>query len=105
MNEIIITKENFDDEVRNYKGLPTILDFWAGWCGPCMMLAPVLEEIADEYDGKIRVGKVNVDEQPELAAAFRVESIPMLVVVKDGAIVNQSVGFRSKEDVLKLLGL
>ena len=70
-----------------------------------MMLAPVLEEIADEYDGKVRVGKVNVDEQPELAAAFRVESIPMLVVVKDGAIVNQSVGFRSKEDVLKLLGL
>ena len=105
MNEIVITKENFDDEVRNYKGLPILLDFWAGWCGPCMMLAPVVEEIADEYDGKVRVGKVNVDEQPELAAAFRVESIPLLVVVKDGAIVKQSVGYRSKEDVLEMLGI
>ena len=105
MNEIVITKENFDDEVRNYKGLPILLDFWAGWCGPCMMLAPVVEEIADEYDGKVRVGKVNVDEQPELAAAFRIESIPLLVVVKDGAIVKQSVGYRSKEDVLEMLGI
>ena len=105
MNEIVITKENFDDEVRIYKGLPILLDFWAGWCGPCMMLAPVVEEIADEYDGKVRVGKVNVDEQPELAAAFRVESIPLLVVVKDGAIVKQSVGYRSKEDVLEMLGI
>lgn len=105
MNEIIITKENFDDEVRNYKGLPMLMDFWAGWCGPCMMLAPVLEEIADEFDGKVRVGKVNVDEQPELAAAFRVESIPLLVVVKDGAIVKQAVGYRSKEDIIDMLGL
>ena len=105
MNEIVITKENFDEEVRNYRGLPILLDFWAGWCGPCMMLAPVVEEIADEYDGKVRVGKVNVDEQPELAAAFRVESIPLLVVVKDGAIVKQSVGYRSKEDVLEMLGI
>ena len=105
MNEIVITKENFDDEVRNYKGLPVLLDFWAGWCGPCSMLAPIVEEIAEEYDGKVKVGKVNVDEQPELAAAFRVESIPLLVVVKDGAIVKQSVGYRSKDDVLEMLGL
>jgi thioredoxin 1 len=105
MNEIVITKENFDAEVRNYKGLPILLDFWAGWCGPCMMLAPVVAEIAEEYSDKVRVGKVNVDEQPELAAAFRVESIPMLVVVKDGAIVKQSVGYRSKDDVLDMLGL
>ena len=105
MNEIVITKENFDAEVRNYRGLPILLDFWAGWCGPCMMLAPVVAEIAEEYDDKVRVGKVNVDEQPELAAAFRVESIPMLVVVKDGGIVKQSVGYRSKDDVLDMLGL
>lgn len=105
MSEIVITKENFDAEVRNYRGLPILLDFWAGWCGPCMMLSPIVEEIADEYDGKVKVGKVNVDEQQELAAAFRVESIPMLVVVKDGAIVKQSVGYRSKEDVLNMLGL
>jgi thioredoxin 1 len=105
MSEIVITKENFDAEVRNYKGLPILLDFWAGWCGPCMMLAPVVAEIAEDYGDKIRVGKVNVDEQPELAAAFKVESIPMLVVVKDGGIVKQSVGYRSKDDVLEMLGL
>jgi len=105
MSEIVITKENFDAEVRNYKGLPILLDFWAGWCGPCMMLAPVVAEIAEDYGDKIRVGKVNVDEQPELAAAFKVESIPMLVVVKDGVIVKQSVGYRSKDDVLEMLGL
>ena len=80
MKELVITKENFDEEVRNYRGMPILLDFWAGWCGPCMMLSPVIAEIAEEYDGKIKVGKVNVDEQPELAAAFRVESIPLLVV-------------------------
>lgn len=105
MNEIVITKENFDAEVRNYRGLPILLDFWAGWCGPCMMLAPVVAEIAEEYGDKVRVGKVNVDEQPELAAAFRVENIPMLVVVKDGGIVKQSMGYRSKDDVLDMLGL
>lgn len=105
MNEVIITKENFDEEVRNYKGMPVLIDFWASWCGPCMMLAPIVEEIADEYDGKVKVCKVNVDEQPELAAAFRVESIPLLVVVKDGAIVNQAVGLRPKEAVIDMLGL
>lgn len=105
MNEVIITKENFDEEVRNYKGMPVLIDFWASWCGPCMMLAPIVEEIADEYDGRVKVCKVNVDEQPELAAAFRVESIPLLVVVKDGAIVNQAVGLRPKEAVIEMLGL
>ncbi len=105
MKELVITKENFDDEVRNYRGMPILLDFWAGWCGPCMMLSPVIAEIAEEYDGKIKVGKVNVDEQPELAAAFRVESIPLLVVVKDGAITAQTVGVRPKEDIVKMLGL
>lgn len=105
MKELVITKENFDEEVRNYRGMPILLDFWAGWCGPCMMLSPVIAEIAEEYDGKVKVGKVNVDEQPELAAAFRVESIPLLVVVKDGAITAQTVGVRPKDDIIKMLGL
>ncbi|MBR4626865.1 MAG: thioredoxin [Ruminococcus sp.] len=105
MSEVVITKENFDEEVRNYRGLPILLDFWAGWCGPCMMLGPVVAEIAEDFAGKVKVGKVNVDEQPELAAAFRVESIPLLVVVKDGAIVKQAVGYRSKDAVIELLGL
>ncbi|MBQ3885125.1 MAG: thioredoxin [Ruminococcus sp.] len=103
MNEIVITKENFDEEVRNFKGMPVLLDFWASWCGPCMRLSPIIEEIADEYDGKIKVGKVNVDEQPELAAAFKVESIPLVVVVKDGAVTAGAVGYRSKEDILEMI--
>ena len=105
MNEIIITKENFDEQVRNYKGEPMLIDLWAGWCGPCMMLSPIVEEIADEYDGKLRVGKINVDEQPELAMAFRAESIPMLVLVKDGVIQRTSVGYRDKKALLDFIGL
>lgn len=100
--EVTITKENFDDEVRNYKGT-VLLDLWADWCGPCMMLAPIVEEIAEEYNGKVKVGKINVDEQPELAAAFRCESIPMLVLVKDGEIHNMTVGYREKKDIIKMI--
>ena len=102
MAEITITKENFDEEVRNYKGV-VLLDLWASWCGPCMMLSPVIADIAEELAGKVKVGKINVDEQPELAAAFRCESIPMLAVVKDGAIHNMSVGYREKNDIIKML--
>lgn len=100
--EITITKENFDEEVRNYKGT-VLLDLWAGWCGPCMMLAPIVAEIANEYDGRVKVGKINVDEQPELAAAFRCESIPMLVLVKDGTVHNMTVGYREKKDIIKMI--
>jgi thioredoxin 1 len=105
MAEIVITKENFDEEVRNYKGMPILLDLWASWCGPCMMLAPVVAEVAEELEGKIRVGKIDVDDQPELAMAFKAESIPLLVVVKDGVIQKQAVGYRSKEDIFDLLGV
>ena len=103
MAEINITKENFDDEVRNYKGMPVLLDFWAGWCGPCMMLSPVVAELAEELDGQVKVGKVNVDEQPELANAFAVSSIPLVVVMKEGKVTASSLGFRPKEDIEALL--
>ncbi len=102
MAEIRITKENFENEVMK-SDKPLLIDFWATWCGPCRMLAPIVEEIANEYGGKIKVGKVNVDDEPELAGAFRVASIPTVVVMKNGKIVNQSVGYRPKEDLVKML--
>ena len=102
MNEIKITKENFEAEVIQSDN-PVLLDFWATWCGPCRMLAPIVEDIAKEYDGKIKVGKVNVDEEPELAGAFQVASIPTVVILKNGKIVNQSIGYKPKEELVKLL--
>ncbi|MBQ0083284.1 MAG: thioredoxin [Clostridiales bacterium] len=102
MNEIIITKENFEQEVLK-SDIPVLLDFWAVWCGPCKMIAPVIEEIADQRDGEIKVGKVNVDEQPELAAAFRINSIPTVIVFKEGNITNTSVGYKTKEQLEALL--
>ena len=102
MNEVRLTKNNFKDEVLN-SDIPVLVDFWATWCGPCRMVAPIVEEIADEYDGRIKVGKVNVDEEPELAMQFRVASIPTLMVFKNGQLVNTAVGYRPKADILALL--
>lgn len=102
MAEIIITKENFENEVIK-SDKPVLIDFWATWCGPCQMLSPVIAEIADEYDGKVKVCKVNVDNEPELAAAFRVQSIPMLAVVKNGEVTDVAVGYRPKEEIVGLL--
>ncbi len=102
MKEITITKSNFDEEVlRSDK--PVLIDLWASWCGPCRMLAPVIEEIANESDGSYKVGKINVDEEQELASMFRVSSIPMVVVVKDGKVAKQTVGYQPKESILALL--
>jgi len=102
MSEITITKENFESEVIK-SDKPVLLDFWAAWCGPCRMLSPVVEEIANEYEGKIKVGKVNVDNQPELAAVFGVASIPTVVVMKNGEITNKSIGYCPKEELIALL--
>ena len=87
----------------NHNPKPILLDFYADWCGPCRMIAPIVEKMAEKYSGKIKVGKVNVDEEEELAAAFRVSSIPMLVVMKDGKVTNAAVGYMPKENVLDLL--
>ena len=101
MSAISVNKNNFNQEVLN-SDKPVLLDFWASWCGPCRMVAPVLEEIAAERSD-IKVGKINVDQEPELAAQFGVVSIPTLVVMKDGRIVNQAVGARPKAQLLAML--
>lgn len=96
--EVTITKANFESEVLN-SSVPVLLDFWATWCGPCMMIAPTLAEIAAENAGKLKVGKINVDDQMELAMQFGVTSIPMLVVMKDGKVVNKAVGAMPKAKI------
>ena len=98
MSEIKITADNFYTEVIN-SDIPVLLDFWATWCGPCRMIAPYIEELAAEYAGKIKVGKVNVDEEVQLAMQFRVASIPTVLIIKDGKTVQQAVGYRTKKDL------
>ena len=102
MAVITITKENFAQEVLQSEK-PVLLDFWASWCGPCRMLGPIVDEVAEER-GDVKVGKVNVDEQPELAGEFGVMSIPTLLVFEQGKLVRQAVGARPKASVLDLLG-
>ena len=104
MAEIKITKANFESEVVKSE-IPVLLDFWATWCGPCRMIAPILAEIAREYDGRIKVGKVNVDEESELASTFRIMSIPTLMLIKDGKVTQNMVGYRPKEEIVRALGL
>lgn len=102
--EINVTKENFEKEVLN-SNIPVVVDFWADWCGPCKMLGPVIEQLAKDYDGKIKVGKINVDSEQELAMKYRVASIPMVMKFENGKITKSSIGFRTKEQLIDILEL
>jgi thioredoxin 1 len=102
MSVITLTKDNFEQQVMQ-SALPVLIDFWASWCGPCRMVSPIIDQIAQEANGKYAVGKVNVDEQPELAVKFGIMSIPTLVVMKNGEIAAKKIGVQSKPDILKML--
>jgi thioredoxin 1 len=101
-NIVNLTQDNFQSEVLQSQK-PILVDFWAEWCGPCKMLAPVLDELAQDYDGKVRIGKVDIDQQQALAAQFGISAIPTLLLFKDGQVVNQMRGLRSKNDLKKNL--
>ena len=102
MAEITLTSANFETEVLK-SDIPVLVDFWASWCGPCRMLGPVIAEIAEEYEGKVKVGKVNVDDEPALANMFGIESIPTVMVFKGGQLVNTALGYRPKEQIVAML--
>jgi thioredoxin 1 len=97
-NIVVLTQENFAKEVLESTA-PVLVDFWAEWCGPCKMIAPALDELADEYDGRAKVGKVNIDEQQGLAAEYGVRAIPTLLLFNNGQVADQMVGARSKRDL------
>ncbi len=101
-NVLTVTADNFETEVIK-SDQPVLVDFWAEWCGPCRMVGPVIDELAGQYNGKVKVGKLNVDDQGELASRFRVMSIPTIMLFKNGEVVEKVVGARSKEDFEKML--
>lgn len=103
MAEIILTSDNFETEVIGSE-IPVLVDFWAPWCGPCKMLGPVISQIAEENEGKVKVGKVNVDEEDELAERFGVQSIPTIILFKNGEEAARNVGFAPKAKLVQMLG-
>ena len=102
MSVLHLTKETFAQEVLN-TSLPVLIDFWAPWCGPCRMVSPMIDQIAQELKDSAKVCKINIDEEPELASAFGVMSIPTLLVIEEGKVVDQSVGLKAKEQIKQML--
>lgn len=98
---INLTSENFQTVLTNKE--PVLIDFWATWCGPCRMVGPVIESLADEYEGKTSICKINVDENPELAAQYKIMSIPTVMVIKDGQIIEKAVGVRTREEYQSMI--
>ena len=99
---IIFTDQNFEKEVLK-SGTPVLVDFWAPWCGPCQMVGPIIEELAKEHEGKVKIGKLNVDENPQVATKYNVMSIPTVILFKEGQEVARQIGLESKETYLKLI--
>ena len=97
----VASNTNFSELLQDSKLV--IVDFWATWCGPCRMVVPAIAKIAEEYEGKVKVGKINVDDEPQLAAQFGITSIPTLILMENGQVVKQTLGYRPKADILKFL--
>ena len=99
---VVFTDQNFKKEVLKSE-MAVLVDFWAPWCGPCQMAGPIIEDLAKEYEGKIKVGKLNVDESPQTAAKYGVMSIPTMILFKEGKEVGRKIGFEGKESLVKLI--
>ncbi len=102
MSVLKITKDNFEQEVIQ-SDKPVLLDFWASWCGPCKMVSPIVDQVAGETGNMAKIGKINIEEEPELAKEFRIMSIPTLVVMKEGKIVQSVIGVQSKQSILSMV--
>ena len=102
MSEVILASNNFEEEINNTDKL-VLVDFFATWCGPCKMLAPIISEISEEYSDRVKVCKVNVDENNELAMKYNIVSIPTLIFLKDGKVVETTIGFSSKSELVNII--